>query len=735
MSEKQRTVFIRRGSTVKGPIPRTHVTPLVKAGKLLPSDEVAEALTGPWALVGEFLRAADLAVIETITIDHSILQGTFSVSYTCPRCRESLASKEDEISQSDACPKCRQRYRLSPRAEEQLRQAKDRLEQARAAKHAKNEQAAADTIPIQIAGTTTSAWWLPAREWNATIRSSARAVIAIGCLIGVLSAAGYAWDWYRTNTPLATFERFARAKTDNLELTCPLLPIRNIRFDLRKTDSLTTPSTGTITYSTVHPLRQDAEGKEIVIEGDAECEIICGKQGQRWIFQSATIKSTNWRIREADDNNLAKTIVTSMNREGLPTEVIEDGWNGVKNRMCEFEKAGFSMERLASLSKNDAYRLGRSRVLCLTFDSLSNVEPDAMRELVESRKSFLQERKGQGENDWIWAPENGYGVLELDGLPAISDALAKEVAAFKGTVNLNTIESLSDTAAEHLATHRGPLYLRKLTKLSPHAETVLAQHTDDLGIGVTTLSDTSVDFLAIDNWPENRLNPEQPKHVTLSGLAEISEPATTAIINSPCRFTMPGLKTLTSARLAEKLVADADEEGVTGESLQLGELQSVSDEVAEVVVQFPGDVELYNLQTLTSESLARKIAKDSDGRSLRLPKLRDLSPTAARVLADFSGKLEISSDDIGLDALSPDVVAVLARHHGELDVSFRALMPDVAQALSAHEGKLDIHCREAVPSQVLDLLTAHKGEVFLECHEPVSIRYFGGNNTPLRKAD
>jgi len=223
--------------------------------------------------------------------------------------------------------------------------------------------------------------------------------------------------------------------------------------------------------------------------------------------------------------------------------------------------------------------------------------------------------------------------------------------------------------------------------------------------------------------------------VTLSGLAEISEPGITAIINSPCRFTMPGLKTLTSARLAEKLVADADEEGVTGESLQLGELQSVSDEVAEVVVQFPGDVELYNLQTLTSESLARKIAKDSDGRSLRLPKLRDLSPTAARVLADFSGKLEISSDDIGLDALSPDVVAVLARHHGELDVSFRALMPDVAQALSAHEGKLDIHCREAVPSQVLDLLTAHKGEVFLECHEPVSIRYFGGNNTPLRKAD
>ena len=104
-------------------------------------------------------------------------------------------------------------------------------------------------------------------------------------------------------------------------------------------------------------------------------------------------------------------------------------------------------------------------------------------------------------------------------------------------------------------------------------------------------------------------------------------------------------------------------------------------------------------------------------------------------MADFSGKLEISSDDIGLDALSPDVVAVLARHRGELDVSFRALLPDVAEALGAHEGKLDIHCREAVPSQILDLLTAHKGEVFLECHEPVSTRYFGGNNTPLRKAD
>jgi hypothetical protein len=264
---------------------------------------------------------------------------------------------------------------------------------------------------------------------------------------------------------------------------------------------------------------------------------------------------------------------------------------------------------------------------------------------------------------------------------------------------------------------------------------VLAQHTDDVGIGVTTLSDTSVDFLAIDNWPGDRLDPEQRKHVTLSGLTAISEPATTAIINSPCRFTMPGLQTLNSVRLAEKLVADADEKGVTGESLQLGKLQSLSDDVAEVVVQFPGDVELYDLQTLTSESLARKIANDKDGGSLRLPKLKDLSPTAARVLADFAGELDISSNDIGLDALSPDVVAVLARHRGELHVSFRALLPDVAEALSAHEGKLRIHSREAVLSQVLDLLTAHKGEVFLECQEPVWTRYFGGNDEPLRKAD
>jgi hypothetical protein len=198
---------------------------------------------------------------------------------------------------------------------------------------------------------------------------------------------------------------------------------------------------------------------------------------------------------------------------------------------------------------------------------------------------------------------------------------------------------------------------------------------------------------------------------------------------------MPGLKTLTSVRLAEKLITDGDYEGVTGESLQLGELQSLSDDVAEVIVQFPGDVELYNLQTLTSETLAGKIVKDRDGGSLSLPKLKDLSPTAARVLAEFSGELDISSDDIGLDALSPDVVAVLARHRGELDVSFRALLPVVAEALSGHEGKLRVHCREAVPSQVLDLLTAHKGEVSLECQEPVSTRYFGGNDRPLRKAD
>lgn len=134
MSQADVPVFIRRGTTVKGPVPFSHVRAMLQSGKLQPSDEVATSASGPWTPLQRAIRpnASDLPTIESFTIKRSMFGGGYIAYYQCLKCGESLQSSESEMLRVETCATCGTRYRLSPRAAAQAEDAKAEHEKRRA---------------------------------------------------------------------------------------------------------------------------------------------------------------------------------------------------------------------------------------------------------------------------------------------------------------------------------------------------------------------------------------------------------------------------------------------------------------------------------------------------------------------------------------------------------------------------------------------------------------------------
>lgn len=134
MPEPTTAVFVRRGATVKGPVPFAKVLALLKSGGVKPTDEIATSANGPWTPLRNAVRPAgsDLPVVESFTIKRAMFGGEYVAYYQCPKCGESLQSGEGEMSRVETCTTCGRRYRLSPLAAEQAREAKVEHERQRA---------------------------------------------------------------------------------------------------------------------------------------------------------------------------------------------------------------------------------------------------------------------------------------------------------------------------------------------------------------------------------------------------------------------------------------------------------------------------------------------------------------------------------------------------------------------------------------------------------------------------
>ena len=756
MKSQHQMVFVRRGAVVKGPVPLAQVAAFVKAGKVLPSDEVAEADSGPWAPVYQVLGKTriDLPVIEVFTLKKSLLFAGWLAAFQCPKCGESLQCAEKEMSKRDACPHCRQPFRLSARVIEEVRLAKDAQEQQRlttlaSAREQRDRRARSGyDAAVMLAGATGRGL----KASGDVVRRLIVISLVVGGIGGIIALAEKAFTSYRNNTPEATFDRFVGERKQDLFAMQPLRPIRSLERDLRKSDSLTTPYTGTITFSTVWQLRSGEigrraeEGGNYVLEGDATCEVHCARDAQRqqWSVKNATVTTTNWRVLRSDDSGIGEKVADGMNREGVPPETLNE-WGRVLSAL-QLSNKTFRPQALNELLESEASYLGRSHVAELRFEKLEHVEPSVIDELVKAREVLVAAAHGKNvstsDKKWPFVPRFGYGFLILDRIPVVSDALARSVAGFRGTVSLAGITSLSDAAADQLASHVGCLQLPKLQRLSQKAMVTLASRSGDLEIGVARLPDEVFEMLARDESPESRLDPEERKHVALVGLTDISEAGIAAVVQSSVRFSMRGLKTLTSVPLAKKLMADTHVKTVNGESLKLDCVESLSDEVADVVAGFQGNIDTWSLRKLkklTSVGLAKRLVADAGGDSQRLflneNEIQILSVAAAGVLAEFSGPitigpLSIKSTDEEFD-LTPDVAAALARHLGELQINVGSLTSEAAAALVGHEGRLEIHSREEVSRSVRDLLKTHKGKVEVTQRNPIFKTYEGGDGTPV----
>lgn len=133
MPEPSRDVFVRRGTAIKGPIPLAKVLALLESGTLKPTDEVATSARGPWKPLRSAggPSGAEYPVVESFTIKRSLFGGEYIAYYQCLKCGESLQSSESEMSRIETCTTCGRRYRLSPRAAEQAREAKIEHERER----------------------------------------------------------------------------------------------------------------------------------------------------------------------------------------------------------------------------------------------------------------------------------------------------------------------------------------------------------------------------------------------------------------------------------------------------------------------------------------------------------------------------------------------------------------------------------------------------------------------------
>ncbi|MDB4800445.1 hypothetical protein OAG72_00480 [bacterium] len=133
-------------------------------------------------------------------------------------------------------------------------------------------------------------------------------------------------------------------------------------------------------------------------------------------------------------------------------------------------------------------------------------------------------------------------------------------------------------------------------------------------------------------------------------------------------------KTLALAK-AEQFLED-------NESIDLGELTSITDEAAEVLSRYEGWLDLNGLLEL-SDTAAESLSKHEG--ELSLNGLTELSDAAAESLSKSKGALYLN----GLTELSDAAAESLSKHEGELSLGGLTELSDAAaESLSKHKGEL-----------------------------------------------
>jgi hypothetical protein len=268
---------------------------------------------------------------------------------------------------------------------------------------------------------------------------------------------------------------------------------------------------------------------------------------------------------------------------------------------------------------------------------------------------------------------NGNGWMQADILAAA------ERGNYPAVVLAERFSTLSpDTAGRLLAScgSGATLDLRGLTSLSEDSAAVLARHLGQVCLnGLTTLTPECAAVLAR-LWAP----------LVLNGLRTISEQTAAALAQHHGWLSLDGLTSL-SPEVARCLARHRhiSNLGEFHNSLSLGGLQDLGDESAAALADFPGNLKLNGLRTL-SKTTARCLARHrtdaqwgvAEHYSLMLDGLEQLSDEAAIAIAEYREGLSLD----GLTALSTTALRALANHPGHaLSLGRLDAMPDDVAAM------------------------------------------------------
>jgi len=260
----------------------------------------------------------------------------------------------------------------------------------------------------------------------------------------------------------------------------------------------------------------------------------------------------------------------------------------------------------------------------------------------------------------------------------------------KNFLDLDFIEEMPVELARVLSNHEGTLVLKNLKFLSSDAAQYLGRHKGRVDLaGLTEISDETAMYLA----------QSDKKDLRLSGLEKLTVTAASHLAPKVDYLFMDGLAKI-SPELAKELAR-------VKEGLSLNGLQELSMDTARELSKCRGWLFLNGLTELPPV-IACQFQEHSSG--ISFSGLKNISIKSAECLGNNPGG---TISLYGLEALSPEAAAHLARHNGQISLGIKSLELDVAKSLSIHRGSLDLINLEAISPECAKALSMVQGDLDL----------------------
>ena len=266
------------------------------------------------------------------------------------------------------------------------------------------------------------------------------------------------------------------------------------------------------------------------------------------------------------------------------------------------------------------------------------------------------------------------GGLSLNGLTNLSREVAVALAKHNGFLELNCLTHLEDDAAEIIAKHKGNIYLNGLKSLTINGSLALSKHKGFLSLkGVDTLSSEVAEALS-----------KHEGDIDLHGLVTLSDETAMALSKHQ---GMPYFGSLVSLMGSVGNIALAERFANYRGNLYLPKLASVSDGAANALSKHNGNINLRGIKNLLDSNghiaLAKRFVNKVN--CLDLGGLNNLGDEIAQVIATHRGEIILS----GLNNLSDGAARALANHNGDLILSgLTSISVNAATSLANHLGNL-----------------------------------------------